>query len=69
MPGTMCASATDWWCLKSVGLDGSRVWVGDYRGVLPVVRAGDGGRLGAWFTPKESCDQGVDKEEREDIEI
>lgn len=42
------------------------MWVGDYGGVLHVLRGADRGRLGAWFTPKESFDQGVDKEEKGD---
>lgn len=66
MQGTTCASATDWWCLESAGLDGSCVLIGNYGGVLHAVRGGDGGWLGAWFTPKEPCDK-KDKEERGDI--
>lgn len=63
----MCGSGTNWWCLRSVGLHGSCVWVGDYSRVLRVVRGGDGGWFGPWFTHKESCDQEVDRKEMGDI--
>lgn len=42
------------------------MWVGDYGGVLHVLAGGDRGRLGALFTPKQSCDPGTDKEEKGD---